>query len=273
MSSSPRDLRPAVTRRRGSKAWMPWRQTSRGGGYTLDGALREALLALPTEIMAASGRFIYDNCAALRGANRPFVPLFRNFPESVPHDTRQLYVQRMLGWLFQSPEQPCIHCGAQGTVRALSPCAHLVCERCYDGSDYSACPICHRRLSPSEPFLKPTALEAAERVYALAVNRLTRLSLGTDAARHRPRREAAPLGGCEGSSRGWLPECAQLARRAREPWKGHPGLFRNRRPPHALGAGLPSRRRAQSHGAGPAPGWHGVRPEAGLGRGHRRLPA
>lgn len=27
----PRDLRPAVTRRRGSKAWMPWRQTSRGG--------------------------------------------------------------------------------------------------------------------------------------------------------------------------------------------------------------------------------------------------
>ncbi|NOJ79689.1 MXAN_6230/SCO0854 family RING domain-containing protein [Myxococcus xanthus] len=151
-----------------------------GVGYTLDGALRGALLALPTEVMAASGRFIYDNCAALRGANRPFVPLFRNFPESVPHDTRQLYVQRMLGWLFQSPEQPCIHCGAQGAVRALSPCAHLVCERCYDGSDYSACPICHRRLSPSEPFLKPTALKAAERVYALAANRLTRLSLGSD---------------------------------------------------------------------------------------------
>ncbi|WP_141620979.1 hypothetical protein [Myxococcus sp. AB036A] len=35
-------------------------------------------------------------------------------------------------------------------------------------------------MSPSEPFLKSTALEAAERVYALAANRLTRLSLGTD---------------------------------------------------------------------------------------------
>ncbi|WP_163777349.1 MXAN_6230/SCO0854 family RING domain-containing protein [Myxococcus vastator] len=151
-----------------------------GVGYTLDGPLREALLALPTEVMAASGRFVYDTCAAALGANRPFVPLFRNFPESVPHDTHRLYVQRMLGWLFQSPEQPCIHCGAQDTVHALSPCAHLVCERCYDGSDYSACPSCHSRLSPSEPFLKPTALKAAGSVYGQTAGRLTRLSLGTD---------------------------------------------------------------------------------------------
>ncbi|MFP2958023.1 MXAN_6230/SCO0854 family RING domain-containing protein [Myxococcus sp. 1LA] len=151
-----------------------------GVGYTLDGALRKALLALPTEVMAASGRFIYDACAAALGANRPFVPLFRNFPESVPHDTQQLYVQRVLSWLFQSPEQPCIHCGAQGTVRALSPCAHLVCERCFDGSDYSACPICHRRLSPSEPFLTPTALEAARGIQVRTAGRLTRLSLGAD---------------------------------------------------------------------------------------------
>ncbi|AEI64962.1 MXAN_6230/SCO0854 family RING domain-containing protein [Corallococcus macrosporus] len=151
-----------------------------GVGYTLDGKLREALLALPTEVMAASGRFIYDNCAALLGSNRPFVPLFRNFPESVPHDTQHLYVQRMLGWLFQSPEQPCIHCGAQGTVRALSPCAHLVCERCFNGHDYSACPICHRRLSPSEPFLKPTELKDTGFLYQQTAGRLTRLSLGTD---------------------------------------------------------------------------------------------
>ncbi|NVJ05654.1 hypothetical protein HUW63_10490 [Myxococcus sp. AM001] len=151
-----------------------------GVGYMLDGPLREALLALPTEAMAASGRFIYDTCAAALGANRPFVPLFRNFPESVPHDTHRLYVQRMLGWLFQSPEQPCIHCGAQDTVHALSPCAHLVCEQCYDGSDYSACPSCHSRLSPSEPFLKPTALKAAGSVYGQTAGRLTRLSLGTD---------------------------------------------------------------------------------------------
>ncbi|NVJ01271.1 hypothetical protein HV824_24590 [Myxococcus sp. AM009] len=176
----PSGLSPSGDRRAREQGMDALEADLAGVGYTLDGPLREALLALPTEVMAASGRFVYDTCAAALGANRPFVPLFRNFPESVPHDTHRLYVQRMLGWLFQSPEQPCIHCGAQDTVHALSPCAHLVCERCFDGSDYSACPSCHRRLSPSEPFLKPTALKAAGSVYGQTAGRLTRLSLGTD---------------------------------------------------------------------------------------------
>ncbi|MCP3097878.1 hypothetical protein LZ198_03200 [Myxococcus sp. K15C18031901] len=151
-----------------------------GVGYLLASPLREALLALPTEALAASGRFLYDTCAASLGQNRPFVPLFRNFPASVPRDTQRLYVQRMLGWLYQWPQQPCIHCGAEETVVAVSPCAHLVCTRCFDGSDYSGCPICHRRLSPSEPFFQPRELKVPGPVYGLRAGRLTRLSLGSD---------------------------------------------------------------------------------------------
>ncbi len=151
-----------------------------GVGYVVANDLRKALLALPTEALTASGRFLYDTLAATVGRDRPFVPLFRNFPDSVPHDTHRLYVQRVLGWLFQSPEQPCLHCGSQGTVHAVSPCAHLVCDRCYDGRDYGACPICNRRLSPSEPFLEPAELNSNGGAYLYRASRLTRLSLGTD---------------------------------------------------------------------------------------------
>ncbi len=41
-------------------------------------------------------------------------------------------------------------------MHAVSPCAHLVCRDCWDGSDFSACPICHRRIDPGDPFLRPT---------------------------------------------------------------------------------------------------------------------
>ncbi|WP_426747567.1 MXAN_6230/SCO0854 family RING domain-containing protein [Myxococcus faecalis] len=152
-----------------------------GVGYVLAGDLRDALLALPDEPLAASGRFLYENCAATVGKDRPFVPLFRAFPHSVPRDTQALFVQRVLSWLYQNPEQPCIHCGTLGSVRALSPCAHLVCEKCFDGKDYSACPICRRRLSPTDPFLQPKELKGASRtVYSIRRSQLTRLSLGTD---------------------------------------------------------------------------------------------
>ncbi|PTL82169.1 MXAN_6230/SCO0854 family RING domain-containing protein [Vitiosangium sp. GDMCC 1.1324] len=149
-----------------------------GLGYALSGDLRAALLALPSDALAQVGRFLFDTLADALGHNRPFVPLFRGFPASVPEDTHALFVRRVLVWLFQQPEQPCIHCGEVGTVRALAPCAHLVCERCFDGSNYSACPICNRRLSPSEPFLKPVPYSPG--TYARTWGRMTRLSLGTD---------------------------------------------------------------------------------------------
>ncbi len=38
----------------------------------------------------------------------------------------------------------------------MSPCAHLVCRSCWDGEEYGACPICHQRIDPDDPFLQPT---------------------------------------------------------------------------------------------------------------------
>ncbi len=83
------------------------------------------------------------------------MPLFRGFPETVPQDTWSLYTRRVLSWVLQQPEQPCLLCGRMGTVSALDPCGHLVCSACWDGADYSGCPICHRRISQSDPFLRP----------------------------------------------------------------------------------------------------------------------
>ncbi|MFY2557351.1 MXAN_6230/SCO0854 family RING domain-containing protein [Corallococcus terminator] len=177
----PSGLSPSGNRKEREEALVALEADLVGVGYVLAGNLREALLALPTEALAASGHFLYENCAATVGQDRPFVPLFRGFPQSVPRDTHELFVQRMLGWLFQGIDQPCIHCGAQGTVRALSPCAHLVCQNCFDGQDYSACPICHGRLSPTDPFLQPRRLNGVSQgPYVLRGYRLTRLSLGTD---------------------------------------------------------------------------------------------
>jgi len=41
---------------------------------------------------------------------------------------------------------------------------HLVCRACWDGADFGACPICHRRIDLTDPFLRPaddTFAEAA----------------------------------------------------------------------------------------------------------------
>ena len=37
----------------------------------------------------------------------------------------------------------------------LDPCGHLVCTTCWDARDYSACPICHRRIDLDSPFAQP----------------------------------------------------------------------------------------------------------------------
>jgi hypothetical protein len=99
-------------------------------------------------------RLLADADAAL-GADRTMEPLFRGFPHTTPEDTGALWVDRVLSVLFQNPEQPCVLCGREGTVFAVSPCAHLVCRSYFDGTDYTACPICYRALDPGDPFLQP----------------------------------------------------------------------------------------------------------------------
>jgi hypothetical protein len=128
-------------------------------GFVLTRPLAAALRALPSDALQPAGDWLVATLAADLGADRPHVPLFRRFPRWIPRDTWALYVRRVVTWLLQSPNQPCVLCGAVGTVSALNPCGHLVCHACWDGSNYSGCPICHRRIALDDPFLKPSTIK------------------------------------------------------------------------------------------------------------------
>ena len=53
-----------------------------------------------------------------------------------------------------------------GTTHVLNPCRHVVCDHCFDGANYSACPSCEHHVDRSSPFFKPTEHRArpAEKV-------------------------------------------------------------------------------------------------------------
>ena len=124
-------------------------------GYLLSPAARAALCALDEPTLALVGTTALADIDTALGANRTHTPLFRKFPDGVPADTTQLFVNRVLTVLFQVEDIPCVLCGTEGNVHPVSPCGHLVCRSCFDGSNYSACPICHRHIDAGDPFLKP----------------------------------------------------------------------------------------------------------------------
>ncbi|MGI5156588.1 MXAN_6230/SCO0854 family RING domain-containing protein [Microbispora sp. CA-102843] len=195
-------------------------------GHVLSAPLRARLAELDTGELGQAGRALVSALSAQLGGHVVHTPLFRRFPESVPADTVELFVRRVFTVLLQRPEQPCVLCGKVAAVHPVSPCAHLVCRACWDGADYSACPICHRRIDPGDPFLRP-----ADDVHAPAVGwngrvpeTLTLLGLCDDpAARARDllgsllSRQAAPRAEDRAvvadivdrfwpESAGWLPE-------------------------------------------------------------------
>jgi Prokaryotic RING finger family 4 len=104
-------------------------------------------------------------------------PLFRQFPRNIPKDTWKLYVECVMAYWLQAPEQPCVICGNSSSVQPVNPCGHLVCSQCWDGGNYSGCPICHRHIDASDPFLKPAP---APKKLQLYTNSLKRLDLGAD---------------------------------------------------------------------------------------------
>ncbi|MFC8275417.1 MXAN_6230/SCO0854 family RING domain-containing protein [Streptomyces sp. NPDC057271] len=133
-------------------------------GFAPTAELREALAWLGPAGLADAGKQLLRRLDAESGVDRPHMPLFRSFPAGVPDDTFTLYVDRVFTLLLQWPTQPCVLCGTAGTVHAVSPCAHLVCRHCWSGAEYDGCPICHRRIDPADPFLKPkTATVPADR--------------------------------------------------------------------------------------------------------------
>ncbi|MCX4761009.1 hypothetical protein OG562_08515 [Streptomyces sp. NBC_01275] len=147
-------------------------------GFAPNAPLRAALAWLGPAGLAKAGQQVVAHLDAELGADRTHMPLFRSFPASVPDDTFQLWVDRVFTLLLQWPKQPCVLCGTVGGVQPVSPCAHLVCGECWDGADYSGCPICHRRIDPDDPFLKPAPPRHAREV---AVGPLKLLALGLDA--------------------------------------------------------------------------------------------
>ncbi|MEU4407148.1 MXAN_6230/SCO0854 family RING domain-containing protein [Streptosporangium sp. NPDC023963] len=130
-------------------------------GFLMSAALRAEFGRMTATGLGLAGRGLLHALRKEAGDHVEHVPLFRHFPESVPADTAELYVRRVFTVLLQEPEQPCALCGRKDTVHAVSPCAHLVCHACWDGSDYAGCPICHRRIDPDDPFLRPADVPAA----------------------------------------------------------------------------------------------------------------
>lgn len=124
-------------------------------GYVFSAGLRAALRVTPSVELAGHADTLLELLARERGAHVAHVPLFRRFPDGVPDDTHALYVERTLAHVFASPEQPCLNCTRIDDVYVLDPCGHLVCAGCWDATDYSACPICHRRIALDSPFLAP----------------------------------------------------------------------------------------------------------------------
>lgn len=125
-------------------------------GFLLSVGLYRHCSGLSAPALAGFGRALLDLLDAESGHDQQHVPLFRGFPESVPGNTETFYINRIFARLLQEPEQPCVLCGDTKSVHAVSPCAHLVCRTCWDGADFSACPLCLRRIDPNDPFLRPS---------------------------------------------------------------------------------------------------------------------
>jgi Prokaryotic RING finger family 4 len=114
-------------------------------GYLVGPRLRAYLSEQDPQRLGQIGLALYAALAEVVGGDVPHVPLFRDFPRRIPADTQELYVRRVFALLLQEPSQPCVLCGVRGLVHTVSPCAHLVCENCWDMGNYSGCPICHGR--------------------------------------------------------------------------------------------------------------------------------
>ncbi len=145
-------------------------------GFTLSVNLRSALSSMTDEDLAGFQSWLLAQLRAQVGTPHA-QPLFRQFPKNIPKNTWRLYVQRVLVNWLQQPAQPCLICGKSDSVHPLDPCGHLVCRECWDGSNYSGCPICHRHINPNDPFLKP---EPSREKLNQPTATFKRLDLGTD---------------------------------------------------------------------------------------------
>lgn len=124
-------------------------------GYAVSTRLRQRLQTISTEALTMLQAQAWSVLAENLGGHRAHVPLYPRFPDDVPADTFGLWQQRVLSHFMQGEGQPCLHCGLTGTTHVLNPCMHVVCDQCFDGGSYSACPICERQVDRQSAFFKP----------------------------------------------------------------------------------------------------------------------
>lgn len=122
-------------------------------GWLIDVPLRDAISVAPAPRRTAWADWLLATLDADVGGDRAWVPLYRRFPATTPEDTDRLYVDRLLAGLFQDDGSPCVLCGAEHSVHPVRPCGHLVCHACFVPGEQTACPICLRRIDPTDPYL------------------------------------------------------------------------------------------------------------------------
>jgi hypothetical protein len=144
--------------------------------YAPSTRLAARLRRLPVEVLGHVQAWIRETLATDAGGGVTHEPLFRKFPDDIPENTFALWIQKVLVHFIQGEGQPCLFCRETGTTHVLDPCHHVVCERCFDGSNYSACPVCEHKVDRSSPFFKPSP----DRVAGVEHVRIKLLDVGTD---------------------------------------------------------------------------------------------
>ncbi|MFD4481415.1 MXAN_6230/SCO0854 family RING domain-containing protein [Streptomyces sp. NPDC058471] len=137
-------------------------------GHLLTVPLRRALTALSVPDLAATGMKLIADVDALMGSDRHHAPLFQRFPDDIPYQPAyDRYTALIVEHLAAQPHQPCMNCaGTKARVRALAPCAHLLCDDCHRKEldtgccdlccVWYACPVCENRYEtdgPTDPWL------------------------------------------------------------------------------------------------------------------------
>jgi hypothetical protein len=130
-------------------------------GYVVSYRLRAELAATSLDELTELRRWMIQTLLESVGGERKHEPLFRRFPHDVPADTHELWWKRVLVFYLQTDGEPCLFCRQVGTTHVLDPCRHVVCDRCFDGSSYSACPVCQHHVDRGSPFFRPAPAAAA----------------------------------------------------------------------------------------------------------------
>lgn len=124
-------------------------------GYVMTSRLRERLTCCAPSALSGFRQWTIEALRAHIGADQKHEPLFRHFPDGVPDNTEELWWKKVLVHYVQGEELPCLFCGHVGTTHVLNPCRHVICDQCFDGSNYSACPVCEHHVDRSSPFFQP----------------------------------------------------------------------------------------------------------------------